>query len=169
VRVGGVNHHFRENRLLLVIQDGGAKLSPTNEIVTIWLLVVEDPVIEAEQAVTIKHESVMVDMDAVLAPEGIKTEYDVSQALAVCAKQELLGEDEGDEDNEDEAVVVLDDDCSVEDDFVSSSPSSPRSWPISARVSVKFSISSRSGTSALTESTRFLTTSLAQLISFAAS
>lgn len=46
-------------------------------------LVVEDPVIEAEQAVTLEHESVIVDVDAKLAPEGVKIENDVSQILVV--------------------------------------------------------------------------------------
>ena len=102
----------------------------------------------------------MVDVDAVVAPAGVKTEYDVSQALVVRAEQELLEE-------EDELVDVVDDDPCEED--VSSSPSSSRSLPTSARVSVKFSISVRSGTFALTESTKFLTTLCAQLISFATS
>lgn len=44
--------------------------------------------------------------------------------------------------------VMVVDDISTDDDLVSSSSSSPRSVPIDARVSVKSSISSRSGTSA---------------------
>lgn len=44
--------------------------------------VVCDPLREAEQAVTIEHESVIVDVVAVVAPDGVKIEYDVSQADA---------------------------------------------------------------------------------------
>jgi hypothetical protein len=77
-------------------------------------------------------------------------------------------EEDDDEAEEAELAVVLDD-CPCVEDVSSLLPSSSRFWPISARVSVKFSISSRSGTFALTESTRFLTTSSAQLISFATS
>lgn len=58
-----------------------------------WMLavvIVKDPVIEAEQAVTVEHESVMVDVDAVLAPEGVKIRYEVLQADVVRAEQELL-------------------------------------------------------------------------------
>jgi hypothetical protein len=54
------------------------------------VVVVADPVRVAEQAVTVEHESVTVDVDAVLAPVGVNTESDVSQALAVCVEQELL-------------------------------------------------------------------------------
>lgn len=39
--------------------------------------------IEAEQAVTLEHESVMVDVDAALAPEDVKIENDTSQLLVV--------------------------------------------------------------------------------------
>ena len=59
------------------------KSSPTSVAVSFWLPVIEDPVSEAEQALTVEHESVIVDVDAVLAPEGVKTEYDVSQALVI--------------------------------------------------------------------------------------
>ena len=48
--------------------------------------VVEDPVSEAEQTATIKHENVIVDVVVVFAPEGVKTKYNVSQVLAVCAE-----------------------------------------------------------------------------------
>jgi hypothetical protein len=75
-------------------QAGGPKSSPRTEIVTTPLLdVVADPLNEAEQAVTVEHESVIVDVDAVLAPEGVNTDNDVSQALAVRAEQELLEEE----------------------------------------------------------------------------
>ena len=74
-------------------QDAGASARNTSKLgvaVASASSVVADPVSDAEQAVTVEHESVMVDVDAVLAPEGVKMEYDVSQALAVCAEQELL-------------------------------------------------------------------------------
>lgn len=54
------------------------------------VVVVADPVAVAEQAVTDEHESVMVDVEAVLEPAGVNTESDVSQALAVCVEHELL-------------------------------------------------------------------------------
>jgi len=66
------------------------KLSPTGPTVSTALLVVDDPVGEAEQAVTVEHERVMVDVDAVFPPEGVKMEYDVSQVLIVRVEQELL-------------------------------------------------------------------------------
>ena len=154
--------------------DRGAKSSPTKVIVGTLLLraVVEDPVMEAEQAVTVEHESVMVDVDAVVAPVGVKTEYNVLQALAVRTEQQLLlGEDdEDDEDMEDcevELFVWLDlDDCSADDDLLSSSSSSPSvssSWAISARLSVKFSNTPMSGGSSLTTVSILLRTLLAQL------
>lgn len=73
---------------------------------------------------------------------------------------------EHDED-EDEVVDVLADEPFVEDGSFFSS--SCKSLPISARVSVRFSISVRSGTFALTLSTKLFTTSLAHVRSFATS
>ena len=74
----------------MLYQGVSAPASKMGVAVASWSSVVEDPVSEAEQAVTVEHESVIVDVDSVLAPEGVKTEYDVSQALAVCVEQELL-------------------------------------------------------------------------------
>lgn len=102
----------------------------------------------------------MVDVDAVVAPVGVKIEYDVSQALVVRVEQELL-------EDWDELVVLAEDDPCEED--VSSSPSFSRSVAISARVSVSSSISARSGTSASTESAKLVSTLCAQLTSFATS
>ena len=68
------------------------------------------------------------------------------------------------EEDEDEVADVLDDEPSVEDGSFSSSFC--RSLAISARVSVRFSISVRSTTFALTPSTKLFTTSFAQLSSF---
>lgn len=81
----------------------------------------------------------------------------------------MLPEHEEEDDEEAELADALDDGPCVEDDpCIEDEPSSPLSFkspPISARVSVKFSISLRSSTFALTESTRLLITSPAQLIS----
>ena len=76
-------------------QEGAAasharKLSAMGVTVSGPLSVVEEPVSEAEQAVTVEHERVMVEVDAVFAPDGVNIENDVSQALIVCVEQELL-------------------------------------------------------------------------------
>ena len=71
-------------------QDMSSKSSPIIFAVGAWVSVVEDPVSEAEQAVTVEHESVIVDVDAVLAPDGVKIVDVMSQALVVFAEQVLL-------------------------------------------------------------------------------
>lgn len=125
----------------------------------LFVVVVVDPVSEVEQAVTVEQESVMVEVDCVVAPDGVKTDNEVSQALFVCAEQELL-----------ELLELLDFDPVLsgavlvgEEDFFSSS--SCISLAISSKVSVKFSTKSTSGVGFFTSSAKFLTTLVAQPIS----
>jgi threonine dehydrogenase-like Zn-dependent dehydrogenase len=70
------------------------------------LSVVEDPLSEAEQALTVEHESVMVEVDAVLALEGVNTEYDMSQALVVLMLQPEIVVVADAESEPEQAVIV---------------------------------------------------------------
>lgn len=60
------------------------------EITWLPVVVVTEALIDTEQPVTVEHERVNVDVDAVVAPEGVNTEYEVSHALVVCVEHELL-------------------------------------------------------------------------------
>lgn len=53
-------------------RNGRPNLSPSSVLAIASVLVVDDPVTEAEQAVTVEHESVIVEVAAVLAPDGVK-------------------------------------------------------------------------------------------------
>ena len=66
--------------------------SPTGVAEITWLpvVVVTEALIDTEQPVTVEHERVNVDVDAVVAPAGVNTEYEVSHALLVCVEHELL-------------------------------------------------------------------------------
>lgn len=66
------------------------KSSPIGVAVISSLPVTEVPVWIAGQAVMLEQESMVVDVDTVLAPEGVKTEYEVSQMLVVCIEQEFV-------------------------------------------------------------------------------
>lgn len=119
----------------------------------VCMMVATVPMLVSPDINDVERETVSVQIGTTVLPEHWEEEDEDA---------ELAEEDA-------ELADVLDDGPCVEDDpFVeeeSSSPSSFKSSPISARVSVKFSISSRSGTFALMESTRFFTTSSAQLMS----
>lgn len=60
------------------------------EITWLPVVVVTEALIDTEQPVTVEHERVNVDVDAVVAPVGVNTEYEVSHALVVCVEHELL-------------------------------------------------------------------------------
>jgi len=68
--------------------------------------VADEPVSEAEQAVTVEHESVSVEVLAVVAPVGVKIENEVSHADVVILEQELL--ELVDDCDEDPDPLVLD-------------------------------------------------------------
>lgn len=144
-------------------QDVGAKWSPSNVTVKTPELLADDvtldPVIEAEQPVTVEQGPVMVDVVNVVLPAGVKTEYDVSQALVVRTEQELDAEDEAAE----EAEVLEEPPSDFELLSSSSSPSSSRFEPISPSVSVKSSILPKFGVFLFTSSSIFEMILLAQL------
>lgn len=71
-------------------QDIPPKSSPIIVAVGTWVFVVEDLVSEVEQAVTVEHESVIMDVDSILAPDSIKIVDNVSQELVILAEQVLL-------------------------------------------------------------------------------
>lgn len=77
------------------------KLSPVGAATLAWslVLVVAEPVSVVRQTFVVEHESVMTEVDSVVAPAGTKTEYEVTQALVICVEHdsELL-----------EALAVLD-------------------------------------------------------------
>lgn len=53
-------------------------------------VLVEELLRETAQAVAVEHETVMVEIFAVLAPAGVNIEYESSRALIVCVEQDLL-------------------------------------------------------------------------------
>jgi hypothetical protein len=63
---------------------------PGLALVVFTVVIVENLDIKSKQAVIIEYKSIIIEIDTVVAPVGVKTKYDISQVHIVCTEQKEL-------------------------------------------------------------------------------